>query len=189
METVAKKKPRPRRSFTPEFKAEIVERCQAGDRTIAQVARDFDLSRDGGAEVGGPGGRRRGPAGGPDQRRAGGTGPAATGEPPAAGRRGHAQAGNGFLRSGDPVKMDPFIEAEEAAGHSTSAAVTCSRSPAPPTTSARSRFPRPGPSPTRSCSRRSARSTTTPTAPTGGRGCTGSCSSGTWSAGGDGCVG
>jgi transposase len=43
METVAKK-PRPRRSFTPEFKAEIVERCQAGDRTVAQVARDFDLT-------------------------------------------------------------------------------------------------------------------------------------------------
>ena len=44
METVAKKKPRPRRSFSPEFKAEIVERCQAGDRTVAQVARDFDLA-------------------------------------------------------------------------------------------------------------------------------------------------
>src|SRR5579883_161182 len=44
METVAKKKPRPRRAFTPEFKAEIVQRCQAGDRTIAQVARDFDLT-------------------------------------------------------------------------------------------------------------------------------------------------
>jgi transposase len=44
METVAKKKPRPRRAFTPEFKAEIVERCQAGDRTVAQVARDFDLT-------------------------------------------------------------------------------------------------------------------------------------------------
>ena len=44
METVAKRKPRPRRSFTPEFKADIVERCQHGDRTIAQVARDFDLT-------------------------------------------------------------------------------------------------------------------------------------------------
>lgn len=44
METVAKKKPRPRRAFTPEFKAEIVQRCQAGDRTVAQVARDFDLT-------------------------------------------------------------------------------------------------------------------------------------------------
>jgi transposase len=45
METVAKKKkPRPRRSFTPEFKADIVERCLAGDRSIAEVCRDFDLS-------------------------------------------------------------------------------------------------------------------------------------------------
>jgi transposase len=44
METVANKKPRPRRSFTPEFKAGIVERCLAGDRSIGQVARDFDLT-------------------------------------------------------------------------------------------------------------------------------------------------
>jgi len=39
-----RKKPRARRSFTPQFKAEIVEACQRGDRTIAQVARDFDLT-------------------------------------------------------------------------------------------------------------------------------------------------
>jgi transposase len=44
METMAKKKPRPRRSFTPEFKADIVSRCQAGDRSIGQVAKDFDLT-------------------------------------------------------------------------------------------------------------------------------------------------
>ena len=44
METVAKKRPRPRRSFTAEFKADIVERCLAGDRTIAQVCRDFNLT-------------------------------------------------------------------------------------------------------------------------------------------------
>ena len=43
MKTVAKKKHRPRRSFTPEFKAEIVERCREGDRSIAQVAKDFNL--------------------------------------------------------------------------------------------------------------------------------------------------
>jgi transposase len=43
METVAKSKPRPRRSFTPEFRAEIVERCRLGDRSIAQVAKDFNL--------------------------------------------------------------------------------------------------------------------------------------------------
>lgn len=45
METMDKEAPRrPRRSFTPEFKAEIVERCLVGDRSIAQVARDFDLT-------------------------------------------------------------------------------------------------------------------------------------------------
>jgi transposase len=44
METVERKKPRPRRSFTPEFKADIVERCQRGDRSVGQVARDFDLT-------------------------------------------------------------------------------------------------------------------------------------------------
>jgi transposase len=44
METVAKKKPRHRRSFTPEFKAEIVDLCRRGDRSIGQVSRDFDLT-------------------------------------------------------------------------------------------------------------------------------------------------
>ena len=38
------KKPRRRRSFTPEFKAEIVDLCQRGDRSTGQVARDFDLT-------------------------------------------------------------------------------------------------------------------------------------------------
>jgi transposase len=45
MESMGKKKARrPRRSFTPEFKAEIVELCQRGDRSIVQVAQDFDLT-------------------------------------------------------------------------------------------------------------------------------------------------
>ncbi len=44
METMQRKKHRTRRSFTPEFKADIVDRCRAGDRSIAQVARDFDLT-------------------------------------------------------------------------------------------------------------------------------------------------
>jgi len=44
MESVGKKRSRPRRSFTPEFKAEIVGLCQRGDRTVGQVARDFDLT-------------------------------------------------------------------------------------------------------------------------------------------------
>ena len=44
METMARKKPRPRRKFTPEFKADIVERCQVGDRSIAEVCDHFDLT-------------------------------------------------------------------------------------------------------------------------------------------------
>ncbi len=35
---------RARRSFTPEFKAEIVEQCRRGDRSIPEVARQFDLT-------------------------------------------------------------------------------------------------------------------------------------------------
>jgi transposase len=44
MESMGRKRPRPRRSFTAEFKAEIVELCQRGDRSVGQVARDFDLT-------------------------------------------------------------------------------------------------------------------------------------------------
>jgi transposase len=43
MESVGRKS-RPRRSFTPEFKAEIVELCERGDRSVGQVSRDFDLT-------------------------------------------------------------------------------------------------------------------------------------------------
>jgi len=38
------KKPRRRRSFSQEFKAEIVDLCQRGDRSVGQVAKDFDLT-------------------------------------------------------------------------------------------------------------------------------------------------
>jgi len=44
MESMGKKKPRPRRSFTREFKAEIVELCQRGERSVGQIAKDFDLT-------------------------------------------------------------------------------------------------------------------------------------------------
>src|ERR1700684_3050064 len=43
MEGMAKK-PRRRRSCTAEYKAEIVELCQRGDRSVGQVAKDFDLT-------------------------------------------------------------------------------------------------------------------------------------------------
>lgn len=38
------KQKRPRRSFTPEFKAEVIELCRRGDRSIGAVARDLDLT-------------------------------------------------------------------------------------------------------------------------------------------------
>ncbi len=44
MESMGTKKPRQRRSFTPEFKAEIVDLCQRGDRSVGQIASDFDLT-------------------------------------------------------------------------------------------------------------------------------------------------
>ena len=44
METMARKRPRARRSFPSEFKAEIVELCRRGDRSVGQVARAFDLT-------------------------------------------------------------------------------------------------------------------------------------------------
>src|SRR3954463_11406902 len=44
MESMGMKRSRPRRAFTPEFKAEIVDLCQRGDRTVGQGAKDFDLT-------------------------------------------------------------------------------------------------------------------------------------------------
>lgn len=41
---MGKREQRPRRTFTPESKAEVVELCRAGDRSIGQVARDLDLN-------------------------------------------------------------------------------------------------------------------------------------------------
>jgi transposase len=39
-----KQQPRARRAFSPEFKAEVVALCRAGDRSIGQVAQDLDLT-------------------------------------------------------------------------------------------------------------------------------------------------
>jgi transposase len=44
MESMGSKPRRQRRAFTAEFKAEIVELCQRGDRSVGQVAKDFDLT-------------------------------------------------------------------------------------------------------------------------------------------------
>ncbi|WP_435843505.1 transposase [Streptomyces hirsutus] len=44
MESMGKKSRRAHRSFTSELKAEIVELSRRGDRSIGQVAKDFDLT-------------------------------------------------------------------------------------------------------------------------------------------------
>ena len=40
MATMASKQPRPRRSFTPEFKAEVVELVHQPGKTVGGVARE-----------------------------------------------------------------------------------------------------------------------------------------------------
>ena len=44
METMAGKKPRRRRSFTPEFKAEVVALVRQTGKTVGAVAREMDLT-------------------------------------------------------------------------------------------------------------------------------------------------
>ena len=41
---VKKQQRRKRRVFTPEFRAEAARLCKVGDRTIAQVSKDLDLT-------------------------------------------------------------------------------------------------------------------------------------------------
>ncbi|MFE2324795.1 transposase [Streptomyces sp. NPDC059385] len=44
MENMPKNKPRPRRRFTADLKAEIVEMCLRGDRSVPEVVKDFYLT-------------------------------------------------------------------------------------------------------------------------------------------------
>jgi transposase len=44
METMEKKLPCPQRSFTPEFKVEVVALVQHGGKTVGAVARELDLT-------------------------------------------------------------------------------------------------------------------------------------------------
>ena len=127
MESMGKKPAR--RSFTPEFKAEIVGLCQRGDRSVGQVAKDFDLTetavrewvKQAERDAGYPRGWR------PDQRRA--AGPvdrgacrAAAGKPQAPRGRGDPQAGDGFLRvRRRPGERLPVHRGGESAAGATSA--------------------------------------------------------------------
>src|ERR671921_574052 len=80
METMAGKKPRRRRSFTPEFKAEVVALVRQPGKTAGGVARGDGPDRDGRAGVG----------------TAGRAGPAAQGAAGDARGARHPQAGSGF---------------------------------------------------------------------------------------------
>jgi transposase len=44
METMERRKPRPRRSFSKAFKAEVVELVRTSGKTVAEVCRDLDLT-------------------------------------------------------------------------------------------------------------------------------------------------
>ena len=44
METMEEKRKRPRRSFSDEYKAEVVALCRSSDKSIAEVATDLGLT-------------------------------------------------------------------------------------------------------------------------------------------------
>lgn len=82
-----------------------VEVCLQGDRTVAQVAWDFELTETAVRAWVRQAETDAGERPGADQRRACRVDPAASGEPPPAAGCGHFEAGNGLLREGDPVKL------------------------------------------------------------------------------------
>ena len=55
---------RPRRAFTPEFKAEIVELCPPPGSSVGQVAHDLDLTETAVRALGGQADVDAGPQGG-----------------------------------------------------------------------------------------------------------------------------
>ncbi|MFD3934733.1 transposase [Streptomyces sp. NPDC058611] len=117
MENMPKKRPRLRRQFTPDFKAEIVDLCLRGDRSVPEIVKDFDLTETAVRLWLAQADESHQPKD-LSEERAGRTRRAEAGKPPPAGGHRDPQAGHGFLGEGDPVTVDPFIEVEKHAGHS-----------------------------------------------------------------------
>src|SRR5712691_8216176 len=108
METMGRKKARCRRSFTKEFKAEVVALVRQPGNSVASVARDLDLTEtavrawvrqadvDDGHRDGLTTSEREELARLRRENRRADSG------------RGDPQASDGFLRQGDPVNVFPF---------------------------------------------------------------------------------
>ena len=111
---IGKQKKRARRSFTDEFRAGAVRLVLDEGKTVAQVARDLDLTASALANwvKQARADRSNGKTGLTTEERAG-AGAAAQGEPRAADGARHPKKSRGLLREGERVKF-ALIEAEKA---------------------------------------------------------------------------
>ena len=172
------KKPRRRRSFTPEFKAEIVELCQRGDRSVGQVAKDFDLTetavrewvkqaeRDAGTRQ-----RRR-----PDQRGAAGAGASCGGRTAGCARTWRSSSGRRLSSRRRPGERLPVHRGGESAAAQRQAGVRAAGGlPCRLLSAAWPGRPGAGPGRRRAGRARSGPCTRNPGAATAPRGCTPSC--------------
>ena len=117
--------------------------CRQRRTSVGEVAPDLDLTETAVRRWVKQADVDAGQRDGSDHGRAGGAGAAAQGEPGAARGARHPEAGDGFLREGDPVNVFPFIEAEKASSATSPRRARCSRSPGPPSTSGTSIARRP----------------------------------------------